>query len=62
MPEKLKIAVMASGRGSNFRSLALSCRDESFPAAISLLATDNPEAGALDIAAEMGIETAVVDT
>ncbi|MBD3178788.1 MAG: phosphoribosylglycinamide formyltransferase [Candidatus Latescibacteria bacterium] len=61
MPEKLKIAVMASGRGSNFRSLALSCLEESFPAAISLLATDNPEAGALYIADEMGIETAVVD-
>ncbi|MFO7915794.1 MAG: phosphoribosylglycinamide formyltransferase [Candidatus Krumholzibacteriales bacterium] len=61
MPENLKVGVMASGRGSNFRSLAVSCAGEDYPADISLLVTDNPGAGALQIAEDMKIESAVVD-
>ena len=52
---------MASGRGSNFKSLALSCAKEEYPAEIALLVTDNPDAGALQIAEDLGIEKAVVD-
>lgn len=61
MTEKLGIAVLASGRGSNFRALAQACSEESFPADIKLLIVDNPGAGALEIAAQMNIESVVVD-
>lgn len=50
-----RLAVLASGRGSNFRSLA-----EAYPAGdplaeIVLFVTDVPDAGALDVAREHGI-------
>lgn len=61
MSHNLKVGVMASGRGSNFKSLALSCAKEEYPAEIALLVTDNPDAGALQIAEDLGIEKAVVD-
>ncbi len=61
MEDRLKIAVIASGRGSNFMALSDACRDEGYPAEIALLITDNPEAGALAFAGKAGIETAVVD-
>lgn len=61
MKEKMKIAVIASGRGSNFKALALACQDEAYPAEISLLISDNPDAGALEFAGDNGIESAVID-
>ena len=61
MKEKMKIAVIASGRGSNFMSLARACRVEGYPAEIGLLLSDNPEAGALEFARETGIESVVID-
>ena len=61
MKEKMKVAVIASGRGSNFMSLARACREEGYPAEIGLLLTDNPEAGALEFARETGIESVVID-
>jgi phosphoribosylglycinamide formyltransferase-1 len=53
---RARIAVLASGRGSNFRALARSCTREDFPAEVAVLVTDNPEAGAVAIAEEFGIE------
>jgi len=61
MSDTVRIAVLASGRGSNFEALARACLDEKFPAVMRLLITDNPEAGAVAIARSMGIEQAVVD-
>jgi phosphoribosylglycinamide formyltransferase-1 len=61
MKERVAIAVLASGRGSNFEALARSSLDEKFPAAVRLLITDNPEAGAVSIAESLSIECAVVD-
>jgi phosphoribosylglycinamide formyltransferase-1 len=61
MKEKINIAVLASGRGSNFESLARSCTREDYPAAMRILITDSPHAGAIAIADAMGIERAVVD-
>jgi phosphoribosylglycinamide formyltransferase-1 len=55
------VGVLASGRGSNFKAIADACRNESFPAVVRLLIVDNPDAGALRLAGEMGIETAIVD-
>jgi phosphoribosylglycinamide formyltransferase-1 len=61
MNQKMKVAVIASGRGSNFKALAMACLDEGYPAEIALLISDNPEAGALDFARENGIESVVID-
>ncbi len=55
-----RIAVLASGRGSNFRALAEAGRAGSFPGEIALLISDKADAGALEIAAEFGIEGLVV--
>ena len=61
MKEKMKILVIASGRGSNFKALAKACLEEGYPAEIALLISDDPEAGALKFARENGIENAVID-
>jgi phosphoribosylglycinamide formyltransferase-1 len=61
MNDKLKVGVLASGRGSNFKALAEACRDEDYPAVIDLLIVDNPGAGALKIAADLGVESVCVD-
>ena len=61
MYKTFNVAVMASGRGSNFEALAKNCARDDFPATLKLLVADNPEAGALNIAEKMKIETAVVD-
>lgn len=57
----INVAVLASGRGSNFEALAKACIDDSYPAQIALLIVDNPQAGALAIAERMGIEAVIVD-
>ncbi|HUV36982.1 MAG TPA: phosphoribosylglycinamide formyltransferase [Patescibacteria group bacterium] len=61
MKRRINVAVLASGRGSNFEALAEACLDETFPAAVILLIVDNPDAGALRIAERMGVESVVID-
>jgi phosphoribosylglycinamide formyltransferase 1 len=56
--EPVSIAVMASGRGSNFRAIqeALAAMSEP-PARIALCISNNPSPGAFDVAREVGIPT-----
>jgi phosphoribosylglycinamide formyltransferase-1 len=54
--EQCRVAVLASGRGSNFKAIAQSCADERFPAEVVRLITDNPSARAVETAVEFGIE------
>jgi phosphoribosylglycinamide formyltransferase-1 len=61
MTRRLAVAVLASGRGSNFEALAKACLSADFPASIEILLTDNPSAGAIGVAASMGIPYAAVD-
>jgi phosphoribosylglycinamide formyltransferase-1 len=61
MKEKMKIAVIASGRGSNFMALARACGEDGYPAEIALLLSDNHDAGALEFARVSGIESFVID-
>ncbi|HER43756.1 MAG TPA: phosphoribosylglycinamide formyltransferase, partial [Candidatus Eisenbacteria bacterium] len=61
MADRLKVAVLASGRGSNFEALAEAAMEKGYPAEIVLLIVDDPEAGALRIARSLGIEGRVVD-
>jgi phosphoribosylglycinamide formyltransferase-1 len=55
------VAVLASGRGSNFRALAERCQDKTFPAEVACLMTDNRSAGAIEIADAFGIAWHWVD-
>jgi phosphoribosylglycinamide formyltransferase 1 len=61
MPSPLRIAVLASGRGSNFAAL-LAARDRGeLPVEFVLVATDKADAGALQLAQTAGIPTLVLD-
>lgn len=55
------LAVLASGRGSNFEALARACLDKDYPAVVRVLIVDGREAGAIAIADSYGIEWMVVD-
>ncbi len=50
-----RIAVLASGRGSNFEAIARNVRDGKLEAEIAALVVNNPEARALEIARQFGI-------
>jgi len=55
------IAVLASGRGSNFRALCMAQRKDGLSGGkIRVLITDKAEAGAIETAGEFGIETVVM--
>ncbi|SFA78697.1 phosphoribosylglycinamide formyltransferase-1 [Cohnella sp. OV330] len=58
--DKLRIAVFASGSGSNFQALAEAARAGDLgPAEIALLVCDKPEAKVVSRAGALGIETFV---
>lgn len=61
MSDSINIGVLASGRGSNFAALSRKCEEDDFPAVMRLLVVDNPDAGALEIADDMGVPSIVVD-
>ena len=56
-----QIAVLLSGRGSNFESLLASSRAGSLGGDIGLVISNRPAAGGLQIAQDAGIETALID-
>lgn len=56
------IAVLASGGGSNFESLAKACRDGRVPGArMRVLVTNKPAVGALARAARLNVESFVIE-
>lgn len=57
----LKLAVFISGRGSNLQSLIDACADENFPASITLVLSNRPNAYGLERAKKAGLQTAVID-
>jgi phosphoribosylglycinamide formyltransferase-1 len=59
--EKKRIAVLASGRGSNFLALAKEATASNFPGEIVVLISDISDAPALAYAAEYGIEALWLD-
>lgn len=63
MPERarLRVGVLASGRGSNFQSIVAAAAAGRIPAEIVLLLSDRREAGALEIARTHGIAADVVE-
>ncbi|WP_369802915.1 phosphoribosylglycinamide formyltransferase [Sporosarcina sp. P20a] len=60
MMNKVKIAVFASGSGSNFAALAEACKAERIPAEIVLMVTDKPDAFVNERANEIGIPIAAI--
>ena len=63
MPERarLRVGVLASGRGSNFQTMVAAAAEGRIPAEIVLLLSDRGEAGALEIARAHGIAADVVE-
>jgi len=59
--EKKRIAVLASGRGSNFLALAQAAQVSDFPGEIVVLISDNADAPVLAYAAQFGIEALWLD-
>jgi len=57
---RCRVAVLASGTGSNFKAIVEASRREGFPAEVACLVTDNPEAGALAIAGTCGVSAYTV--
>ncbi|MGA9341983.1 MAG: phosphoribosylglycinamide formyltransferase [Rhodanobacteraceae bacterium] len=61
MSQRLRIAVLVSGRGSNLQALIDAERNRSLPIEIVLVSSDRPRAAALDRAKNAGIPVAVFE-
>jgi formyltetrahydrofolate-dependent phosphoribosylglycinamide formyltransferase len=56
LPDELKIAVFASGKGSNFKAILEAIRSGAIPnASVALVISNNADAGALELARQSGI-------
>lgn len=58
---RTRTAILISGKGSNMEALIDAAAKEHYPAEISLVISNRPKAGGLEIAAAQGIKTAVID-
>ena len=61
MPNKTKVAVLISGRGSNMEALVRAAKADDCPFEIALVLANKPDAGGLATAAAEGIEALCVD-
>jgi phosphoribosylglycinamide formyltransferase-1 len=59
--KRRRVAILISGRGSNMAALIAAARDDAYPATISLVISNRPEAPGLARAAAAGVATAVLD-
>ncbi|HLJ65604.1 MAG TPA: formyltransferase family protein, partial [Stellaceae bacterium] len=58
--DRLKVAVLISGRGSNLQALIDACAAPGFPAEIVLVISNRAEAAGLERAARAGIPTRTI--
>ena len=58
---KHPIAVFISGRGSNLKSIINASKDSNFPAEISVVFSDNPDAEGIQLAYENNIDVIALD-
>jgi phosphoribosylglycinamide formyltransferase-1 len=58
---RLKVGVLISGRGSNLQALIEAATDPSFPAEVTLVISNQPDAQGLARAREIGIRTEVIN-
>ncbi|MDA3904128.1 MAG: phosphoribosylglycinamide formyltransferase [Desulfuromusa sp.] len=59
--KKLRLAILASGSGSNLQSIIDQCQQERLDAEISLVISNNPAAGALERAKQAGINNICIN-
>ena len=59
--KKLRLAVLISGRGSNMEALINSCAQADFPAEITVVIANRPDAGGIEKAQAAGLKTAIID-
>ena len=59
--ERVKTAVLVSGRGSNLQSLIDACADKNFPAEINIVISNKADVYALERAKLAGLPTLVID-
>jgi phosphoribosylglycinamide formyltransferase 1 len=60
--ERLRVAILISGRGSNMAALIEAARAADFPASIALVIANKPEAGGLEVARRAGVAAEVVES
>jgi formyltetrahydrofolate-dependent phosphoribosylglycinamide formyltransferase len=58
---RTRVGVLISGRGSNMLSLLEAARDPAYPAEISLVLSNNPDAPGLETARRLGVPAHAVD-
>ena len=58
---KKNIVVLISGRGSNLQSIISATKDKGYPAAVSLVISDNSKAQGLDIARNNTIDNVIIE-
>ncbi len=58
--KKLKIAIFASGSGSNFEALAVACQSGEIDAEVALMVCDKPSAKVIQRAERLGIKSLVL--
>jgi phosphoribosylglycinamide formyltransferase-1 len=58
---KVKTAILISGRGSNMTALINAAQDPSFPAEITIVISNAPSARGLEMAKSLGIKTYIID-
>ncbi len=58
--EKLKIAIFASGSGSNFEALAVACQSGEIDADVAVMVCDKPGAKVIERAERLGIKALVL--
>ena len=61
MSARVRVGVLASGRGSNLQALLEAAADPGYPAGIALVVSDRPGAGALARAGAAGVPAVTVD-
>jgi phosphoribosylglycinamide formyltransferase-1 len=61
MSQRKRVGVLISGRGSNMSSLIDECNKPDYPAVITLVISNNPDAQGLEIAAQAGIAARAID-
>jgi phosphoribosylglycinamide formyltransferase-1 len=59
--KKIRVVVLASGRGSDFESIAKAAASGEIGAEVACMITDNPQAGAIGKAAAFGIPSKIID-
>lgn len=59
--QKVRVAVLISGRGSNMQALVRASRVANFPAEIALVISNKPDAAGLEFARGEGIEAISID-